>query len=219
MIEWLQNNIAGFGGDPARMTLGGESAGSVAVSQYAYAYPENPIVRAFIMQSGQADSMSDDNNATNWKRTANETGCASNSTTKELACMQNLDARTLRRGVSPYMRVPQNKTTIQAPAVDNITRFARKSYAERGAAGKFARLVSSNTPKFPTISSIANFFKPTLMGTNNDEGNGLVEFTPEGITNTTAANLTTIEVFNCPTASHASYVPLQNRLSLRLTLH
>ena len=36
-IEWVHANIAEFGGDPGRITLFGQSAGSVAIDAYVYA--------------------------------------------------------------------------------------------------------------------------------------------------------------------------------------
>jgi carboxylesterase type B len=44
-VEWVHANIAQFGGDPERITLFGQSAGSVAVDAYSFAYPNDTIVK------------------------------------------------------------------------------------------------------------------------------------------------------------------------------
>lgn len=37
-LQWIQKHIEKFGGDPARVTIGGESAGAAAVAYQALAY-------------------------------------------------------------------------------------------------------------------------------------------------------------------------------------
>lgn len=53
-LAWIQENIAGFGGDPAKVTLWGQGAGATSVGFHitAYAGRNDSLFRAAIMQSG-----------------------------------------------------------------------------------------------------------------------------------------------------------------------
>jgi cholinesterase len=55
-VEWARDNVAAFGGDPSRITLFGESAGAASTDFYTYAWTKDPIVSAFILQSGTVSS-------------------------------------------------------------------------------------------------------------------------------------------------------------------
>jgi cholinesterase len=51
-LEWIRDNIGVFGGDAARITLFGSSAGASSIDMHRYAWAEDPIAAGFILQSG-----------------------------------------------------------------------------------------------------------------------------------------------------------------------
>lgn len=44
-MEWVHGNIAAFGGDPERISLFGQSAGSTAVDVYTFAHPQDTVIK------------------------------------------------------------------------------------------------------------------------------------------------------------------------------
>lgn len=57
-MSWVQRHIRAFGGDPARVTLSGESSGAMAVAAHLASARSSPLFSQAIFMSGNDDSMS-----------------------------------------------------------------------------------------------------------------------------------------------------------------
>jgi acetylcholinesterase len=167
------------------MTIFGQSAGGTSVAVHSFWHPDDPIVQAMIMQSGQAESTIV-NDPEEFIRVANATGCVNKNRTAELDCMMGLEPLALRNGVSlnpyNYFASPYGGSLT----VDNLTFFPPESYIQTGMEGKFAKI-------------------PYLIGSTNNEGDGIVPFSPEKGLNRTFADAQTLGVFTCPSALSAGY--------------
>lgn len=93
-IEWIRDNIESFGGDPARITIFGQSVGGSSVDIYSYAWNNDPIVNGFISQSGTARAfgpLDQDAATAQWQSASSTAGCKG-SESDALECMKTLPA-------------------------------------------------------------------------------------------------------------------------------
>ncbi|MDI3314625.1 MAG: carboxylesterase/lipase family protein [Mycobacterium sp.] len=58
-LRWVRDNIASFGGDPAQVTIAGESAGAMSVCDHLVAPGSAGLFRAAIIQSGPCQTQAD----------------------------------------------------------------------------------------------------------------------------------------------------------------
>ncbi|KAI0315930.1 carboxylesterase [Amylostereum chailletii] len=208
-VEWVRDNIVGFGGDPTKITLGGAghtfTLHSIAVSRricrgryltfhvvrtrseserrprlemtnfYLSAWPEDPIIRAAIMQSS-------DTSQPQWLPGSQLAPISANFSCPtgrgQLDCLREKDADALQRVLLD--------TGVQfQPVIDNITVW--KDYVKQTREGRTARV-------------------PLLVGTNKDEGTLIVNSEPTAFTNETAYILS--NNFNLPFASRPTVLEL-----------
>ena len=98
-LKWVQQNIKTFGGDPAKVTIFGESAGAMSSHMLTLSPLSKGLFRGAILQSGSAmapymvKTGSDES-----KRLVQGLGCESKEEKKVLECLQVRQRRSL-----PYL--------------------------------------------------------------------------------------------------------------------
>ncbi|KZL80017.1 carboxylesterase [Colletotrichum incanum] len=126
-MEWVRKNDEGFGGDPSRITVFGESAGAGMADFYSFAFASDPIANGFILQSAtipRFPAPNESSTAARWFRLAEAVGCrpSSGSPDNVTECMRNLTTEQMFAGFSA------EETAVGAipafgPSVDNVMVF------------------------------------------------------------------------------------------------
>ncbi|KAI8680803.1 hypothetical protein LRP88_04422 [Fusarium phalaenopsidis] len=157
-LRWIQENIQGFGGDPRKVTIAGESAGAFSVGYHLVGFggDNENLFRAAIMQSGSALGPSIQRVAGDYQDIYNNVtktvGCSKHKDT--LQCLRHVKYETLFKAFAPFVVTPvlDGKFLTQLPS----TSFKKNQVA------KAAVLIGSNTDE-----GTASFFGP--RGTLNTD--------------------------------------------------
>jgi len=187
VVEWARDNIAAFGGDPKRMVLWGQSAGSASVDYYNFAHYNDPIVKGFIMDSGTAQTSIGGTEAkySNFTFIASQFGCGNlaSDPAAELACVRKVDGKK----IESFIRDRTNAGTVPSlsftPVPDNKT-------------------VYSNVTDRTLNKKIANV--PAIIGTNAQDGVPLSQPYSDSGPSFQTQLITGLSAFFCPATSTTS---------------
>ncbi|KAJ6614572.1 Alpha/Beta hydrolase protein [Mycena sp. CBHHK59/15] len=176
-LEWVRTNIGAFGGDASRIVDWGQSAGAIAVDYLNFAFPEDPIVHGFMMDSGTAlypplVIQSRDTAQINFVQVATQLGCGL--AASQVDCLRGASWQSIETLLSA------NAGLTFLPIPDERIVFA--NYTARYAAGAFARV-------------------PALIGTNEHEFNAIIPHVPGVPFNDTLSDGLTNATFLCTAAA------------------
>ena len=146
-VEWVRDNIAGFGGDTDRIIIFGQSAGGSSVDYWAYAYQSDPIVAGQISHSGTAFSFVP--NTVSYAQSlfynvSGTLGCGDNTTDSAtvIACVRSKNVTQVLAAARIVPALPSQALAQAAfhPTVDNVTVFSLEAYTAMSQAGTFAKI-------------------------------------------------------------------------------
>jgi cholinesterase len=142
-VEWLRDNIAAFGGNPAKIVIAGQSSGGAAVDWWSYAYKDDPIAHGLMSTSGNVFSFpmnTPQKQTSNWFALSTSLGCESSGDT--LDCMRGKSWEEISLAASKIAPSPGGSPVRSTPPfypmVDGETVFP--DYLSLASTGSFAML-------------------------------------------------------------------------------
>ncbi|KAK4541845.1 hypothetical protein LTR36_007377 [Oleoguttula mirabilis] len=188
-VEWISDNIAGFGGNASLLTLFGQSAGAVSIDYWSYAYVDDPIVSGLISESGNALSFPVNTDAvtlSDWYNVSATVGCGASGDT--LPCMREVNWTSIKAAAAKAPSASSGNPLRSIPAFyptpDGVLVFS--NYSALSDEGAFAKI-------------------PYLLGNNNyEQGYYVLPDYLKGINVTTAqGDDFLLSSFTCPNAFEA----------------
>ena len=155
-LQWVHDNISNFGGDPAKVTIFGESAGGWSVCTMLATPLAKGLFRGAILESGGCEaSHTLERGFQDGREAATKLGCAAN----DLACMRSKPATEVLEKVGksksaqyPFMPLADGYLLTGTPL----------SMIESGQFNKVPLIAGSNRNEVPKVLALV---KPSTFGT------------------------------------------------------
>jgi carboxylesterase type B len=213
-IEWVRDNIHHFGGDPKRITIGGDSAGGASVDQYSYAWKHDPIVAGFVPMSGVANAIPLSTiEKTNWYALSEKLGCGGRpDSEKTIECLRPIPGRAIIKVLEGLSKAGPAAAIMKfGPVADGKTAFA--DIATRGYEGNFIKrpILVGNTDH--EMGLVAGMLEGTLKGSIQKGGAaGLLATMGQAGINYVSSSPLSVSLlkymdttFSCPAGDAAAY--------------
>lgn len=167
-LKWINDNIAAFGGDPTKITIGGESAGAFSVCWHLASPTSKGLFSAAIMQSGTCDKhefFRDYDKAVSFSKAFSLANGCNGTDVEMLACMRGVP---ISRLISMDLDLSAYQDTFFIPPLYPFMPWAATIDKE----------VLTDTPLVMISDGKWNKV-PLLIGTNQNEGNLFDFFLPK----------------------------------------
>lgn len=145
-LQWVRDNISAFGGDPENITIMGQSAGAMSVTNLCLSPLTGGMFAKAVMNSGGGVHKLMDSSATAkdryefWEKLMEDAGC------KTLAELRALDADKLFASFEKLRKSSPKYGMIAAPCVDGVALVgSNMKEAERGMAKKVPYMMGSTS--------------------------------------------------------------------------
>ncbi|KAL0578093.1 hypothetical protein V5O48_003911 [Marasmius crinis-equi] len=177
-LKWVKANIASFGGDPAKVTINGESAGGGSVEHHLVANEGERLFSAAIAQSVyRAPTPTPEQQEPLFENFASAAGCGTGDAAAKLACLRKASVSALVNAQEAPFTGPYN---AYHPVVDGKVILGNPSTLVKQ--GKFAKvpLIVGSTSNETVIggSDIPSALKAAFPGLSDSDIQDLLAVAP-----------------------------------------